>query len=100
MILVFFTETWLRDEEAEAVWVQCSDLCINEYNFFTHQIVKTDQEEVLRLVVNKDFSTILLEEGAKTSFQYAKWSVSCKNRVLKIHSNIPSTLLHQKSSYI
>ena len=29
------TETWLRDDKAEAVWVQCWDLCINEYNFFT-----------------------------------------------------------------
>ena len=26
----------------------------------------------------------MLEEGAKTSFQYAKWNISCKNRVLKI----------------
>ena len=29
------TETWLRDDEAEAVWIQCSDFCITVYNFFT-----------------------------------------------------------------
>ena len=34
--------------------------------------------------MHKDLSTKLLEEGAKTSFKYAKWSVSCKSRVLKI----------------
>ena len=77
------TETWLRDDEAEAVWVQCSNLCINEYNFLTSNY-KNWPGGGLRLVLCKDFSTKLLEEGAKTSFQYAKWSISCKNRVLKI----------------
>ena len=77
------TETWLRDDEAEAVWVQWSALCINEYNFFTSNC-KDQPGGGLGLVICKDFSTKLLEEGAKTSFQYAKWSISCKNRVLKI----------------
>ena len=77
------TETWLRDVEAEAVWVQCSNLCINEYNFFISNC-KDQPEGGLSLIVHKDFSTKLLEKHAKTSLHYAKWNVSCKNRVLKI----------------
>ena len=47
----------------------------------SHQIVKDQPGGGLRLV-HKDLSTKLLEEGAKTSFQYAKWSTTCK--ILKI----------------
>ena len=50
----------------------------------SHQIIKTESGGGLGLVVHKDISTKLLEEGAKTSFQYEKWSILCKNRVLKI----------------
>ena len=64
-------ETWLRDDKAEVVQVQCSDLCINEYNFFTSNHKDWPGGD-LGLVVSKDVSTKLLEEGAKTSFQYAK----------------------------
>ena len=77
------TETWLRDDKADNAWIQRSDLCINEYNFFI-----SDQKDRpgggLGLIVHKNYSTKLLEEGAKSSFQYAKWRVSCKGRVLKI----------------
>ena len=77
------TETWLGDDEADDAWLQSWDLCINEYDFF-----KSNQNDRLGgglgLIVHKDYSTRLLEEGSKTSFQYSKWRVSCKNRALKI----------------
>ena len=65
------TETWLKDDEADTDWVQCSELYINEYNFFTSNH-KDQPGGGLGLVVHKDFSTKLLEEGAKPSFQYVK----------------------------
>ena len=77
------TETWLRDDEADDVWIQSSDICINEYNFFISNWKDTPAGG-LGLIVHKDYPTKLLEEGAKTSFQYAKWRVSCKDRALKI----------------
>ena len=77
------TETWLRDDEADDVWLQSSDLCINEYDLFKSNW-KDRPGGGLGLTVHKDYSTKLLEEGSKTSFQYAKWKVSCKNRALKI----------------
>ena len=77
------TETWLRDDEADDAWIHSLDLCINEYTFFISN-QKDRSGGGLGLIVHKDNSTKLLEEGAKTSLQYAKWRVSCKDRALKI----------------
>ena len=82
-VISVVTKTWLRDDEADDAWLQSSNLCINEYNLFKSNW-KDRPGGGLGLIILKDYSTKLLEEGSKTSFQYAKWRVSCKNTALKI----------------
>ena len=68
--LCVLTETWLRDTEADQVWLQCSSLNNNGFKCFTSN--RQDRREGdLALICRDRYNVVPLGSGQMRSFQFA-----------------------------
>ena len=69
------TETWLKEDDK--IWLECCDLLRMDIKF-TQQTGKT-KGGGLAIISTISIKITLLEQGQKSSFEYAVWKVSTRN---------------------
>ena len=81
--LCVLTETWLRDTEADQVWLQCSSLNNDGFKCFTSN--RQGRRGGGLALMNRDrYKVVPLGSGQLQSFQFAKWRIGLKHTTLTV----------------